>query len=295
MKISRIIPVIIISIALLATSIGAALADDPEVTPSATTVATPAAAGVKYQGLVGTIESISWNSDTPPVIAAITLDTTARGELEVAVNSDTIYKIPGQTEATQAEVITEGKRVAILATEEEGIYTATRVMLISEKANRCQVQHINGVVMSVENGVMTITTDDGETITIDMPNGLKGAVVGNMICAAVRQCEKEKICTGIQTMDQVRERLQTHLADVVSNRVENKIEKNKNIENLNRWLERLQERNQEMLNTALENTNNEQVRAVIQNAIQNANQNMNQNSAGGQPTSNQNSGGGKNH
>jgi len=254
----KIIGVVFISAVLLLSSVGTALADDEDTpTPEPT-----AEAEAEYQGLFGTVGE---GSD-----GILKLVTKAHGELEVLLNDETIYKVPGQKEASK-DNIAVGSRLAILAMEgEDERYIAVRVMVVPDKATR---RHVTGTVVSVEDKTMTITNANGESLTIEIPEGVKGGVVGSFISAAVRQSDKEKpVLVGAQTAEQIRERIRTHLAEVAARKAEKETEKEqkgRDIEHFNTLLERLSERHQEVLNLTLGYVQNERARQAIQQSIGN--------------------------
>ena len=261
---------ILISTALLLSSVGAALADG-DATPTPELInGTEAVANdeedvdAEYQGLVGTVGE---ESDIEG--GNIKLGTKAHGEVDVILSEETIYKVPGQKDAGKDDVV-KGSRVAILATEsDDGQYTAVRVMVIPGKATR---RHVTGVVVSVEDKTMTITNAKGETLTIDIPEGVRGGVVGDFISAAVRQSpDKERsVAIGAQTAEQVRERIQAHLDEVAARkaeRVAEKEQKRKAIERLSNQLEHLGKKHKEVLRNALEKADDERAREAIQQAI----------------------------
>ncbi len=165
------------------------------------------------QGIVGTV-----SADSDIANGVIVLETRNLGEVEVILGDTTVYKVPGQDEAAKDD-IEVGDRLAILAAvDDEGGYTANRVMIVPAVATR---QHVNGVVVSVENKVMTVMNAAGETKTIELPDGVKGGVVGEFISTSVRKASggEKPVATGTQTAAEVQTRLQTQLNAVAGQQV----------------------------------------------------------------------------
>ncbi|MFC1962869.1 hypothetical protein ACFLWB_02600 [Chloroflexota bacterium] len=164
-----------------------------------------AQAAQPYQGIVGTV-----SADSDIANGVIVLETKNLGKVEVILGDSTAYKVPGQDEATKDD-IKVGDRLAILAAVgENGSYTATRVMTVPSVATR---QHVSGVVVSVENRVMTVMNAAGETMTVELPEGVKGGVVGDFISTSVRKSSggEKPVATGTQTAAEVQTRLHTQL------------------------------------------------------------------------------------
>lgn len=163
-----------------------------------------------YQGIVGIVGEESNLTD-----GFIVVETKNLGDVEIFLTENTTYKIPGEDEASKDDV-TAGKRVAVLAVvSDNDTYTAYRVMLIPSKPTR---RHLGGVIVSVEDGIMTIQNAKGETMTVELPEGVKGGVVGEFISAAVRQNtgKANPVAEGIRTTAEIQARLQAHLDKVAS-------------------------------------------------------------------------------
>lgn len=212
--------------------------------------------------------------------------------MEVILTEDTIYMVPGQEEALKDDIEVES-RLAILATlGEDDSYTAVRVMVVPEMATR---QHVNGVIVSIEDKVMTIINAAGEPMTVDLPDGVKGGVVGDFVSIAVRKSSGEgnPEASGLQTAAEVQARIQAHLNEVAGSRAGTQAEiqqRGRDIEQLSEQLEALTVRHREVLEGVLAEAP-EAARESVQNAIGNAEQgierarqaiNQAQGAAGGQ-------------
>lgn len=210
MKKLGIIASVLAGAAMLASSGGSVMAASNVET---TSYAVVAQAEQPYQGIVGTV-----SADSDIANGIVILETKNLGEVEVILDDTTAYKVPGQDEATKDD-IEVGDRLAILAAVgEDGSYTATRVMMVPSVATR---QHVSGVVVSVENKVMTIMNAAGETMTIELPDGVKGGVVGDFVSTSVRKSNggENPVATGTQTAAEVQTRLQTQLNAVAGQQV----------------------------------------------------------------------------
>jgi len=260
---------ILISMALLVSSTGAVLADSGEATPTPEAVAQ---GEQQYQGIIGTVGA---GSDIEGGI--INIETKSLGEVEVHLTEETIYRVPGQEEASKDD-IEVGSRLAILATAgEDDSYIAVRVMVVPGVATR---QHVNGVIVSVEDKVMTITNAAGETMTVELPEGVKGGVVGDFISAAVRKSSGEgnPVASGVQTAADVQARIQTHLNEVAGRRVGTQAEiqqRGRDMAQLSQQLEGLALRHWEVLEGVLAEAP-QAARESIQRAIGNAEQGIEQ-------------------
>ncbi len=280
----RIIGGILISAVLALSSGSAVLADSVEATPPLEAFAQGAQ---EYQGLFGTVGD---GSDIDGGI--IMLETKSLGGVAVLLTEETIYKVPGQEEASKGD-IEIGSRLAILATpnEDDG-YTAVRVMVVPEVATR---QHVNGVIVSIEDKVMTIINAAGETITVELPEGVKGGVIGDFVSSAVRKSTGggNPEASGLQTAAEVQARIQAHLNEVAGRRAQTQAEiqqREQVMTRLSEQFEGLALRHREVLEGVLANAP-EQARESIQSAIGNAEQgierarqalNQAQGAAGGQ-------------
>ena len=195
--------------------------------------------------------------------------------MEVLLDDGTIYKVPGQDEAVKDD-IDVGDRLAILATVgEDGSYTATRVMIVPSVATR---QHINGVVVAVQNRIMTIMNAAGETMTVELPEGAKGGVVGDFISASVRKSSgnENPVASGTQTAAEVQTRLQTQLNAVAGQQVATQTElqtREQTMTRLGEQLEGLALRNKGVLEQVMAKAP-ESAKAGLQAAIGNCEQRM---------------------
>ncbi len=269
MKILKVIISVIVGVAILAVSGGGVMAaSDVETTPYV-----PIAQAVQpYQGIVGTV-----SADSDIENGIVILKTKNVGEVEVLLDNGTVYKVPGQDEATKDDVEV-GERLAILAiVEEDGSYTATRVMIVPKVATR---QHISGVVISVENKVMTVMNAAGETMTIELPEGVKGGVVGEFISTSVRKSSngENPLATGAQTAVEVQTRLQNQLNAVAGQQVATQAEvqtREQIMTKLGEKIEGLVLRNKGVLEQVMAKAP-ESAKAGIQAAIHNCEQRMEQ-------------------
>jgi len=224
------------------------------------------------QGIVGIV-----NADSDISNGVIVLETRNLGKVEVLLVDTTTYKVPGQDEATK-EDIEVGERLAILATVgDDGGYTAARVMMVPSVATR---QHLSGIVVSVENQVMTVINAAGETMTIELPDGVKGGVVGEFISTSVRKSSsgEKPVATDTQTAAEVQTRLQTHLNAIAGQQVATQAEvqtRSQTMTKLGEQIEGLVLRNKGELEQVMAKAP-ESAKAGIQAAIGNCEQSMGQ-------------------
>jgi len=266
MKKLGIIVSVLVGIAMLGVSGGSVMA---AINVDTTPYVAVAQAAQPYQGIVSTVTAIEGD--------VITLETKNLGEVEVLLDDGTVYKVPGQDEATKDD-IEVGDRLAILATVgEDGSYTATRVMTVPSVATR---QHISGVVVSIENKVMTVMNAAGETMTIELPEGVKGGVVGDFISTSVRKSSggENPVATGTQTAAEVQTRLQTQLNAVAGQQVATQAEvqtREQTMAKLGEKIEGLMLQNKGELEKVMAKAP-ESAKAGIQAAIGNCEQRMEQ-------------------
>jgi len=224
---------------------GSALADGDEENVDVT----PAPEAEIYQGMCGTVSGIDIDN------GILILETSNLGEVRVKLGDSTIYRFPGQEDATVAD-IKEGGRLAVLVTvNEEGEYkyTAVRVMIVPSAAIR---KHVSGIVVSVKDRIMTIINASGEEITIKLPEGVKGGEVGEFVVVSVRKSsgKDELIATGVQTAAEVQTRLQNRLNSLASEQTANQVEvqtRQRTMLELQEKLERLVLRHREVLQRVL--------------------------------------------
>jgi hypothetical protein len=261
---------VLAGVAMLGSSGGSVMAaSSVDTTPVQVAVAQ---AEQPYQGIVGTV-----TIDSDIVGGIVILETKNLGEVEVLLADGTIYKVPGQDEATQDD-INVGDRLAILATVgEDGSYIATRVMIVPSVATR---QHINGAVVSVQNRIMTVMDAAGETMTVELPEGVKGGVVGDFISTAVRKSSggANPVASGTQTAAEVQTRLQTQLNAIAGQQVATQAEvqtREQTMTRLGEKLEGLVTRNKVVLEQVMAKAP-ESAKAGIQTAIDNCEQRMGQ-------------------
>ena len=266
MKKLGIITSVLIGVAMLGSSGGSVMAASSVDTTSVQEVA--AQAEQPYQGIVGTV-----TEDSDIANGIVILETRNLGNVEVLLDDGTVYKVPGQDEVIKDD-IDIGDRLAILATVgEDGSYTATRVMIVPNVAAR---QHINGVVVAVQNRIMTIMNAAGETMTVELPEGAKGGVVGDFISASVRKSSgnENPVASGTQTVTEVQTRLQTQLNAVAGQQVATQAElqtREQTMIRLGEQLEGLALRNKGVLEQVMAKAP-ESAKAGIQAAIGNCEQ-----------------------
>jgi hypothetical protein len=133
MKKFGIITSLLIVVAILGSSGGIAMAAEGEDT--APVEEAGAQEERQYQGIVGTV-----TEDSDIANGTILLETKNRGEVEVLLDDDTVYKVPGQDEASRDDIET-GDRLAVLAAVgEDDSYTALRVMIVPGITARAGLQ-----------------------------------------------------------------------------------------------------------------------------------------------------------
>lgn len=155
MKIWKIVGILALVVALSLNSVGSALSS-PALQQEGEKV-----------GLFGTVVVIEGNT--------IKLDT---GK-EIETTADTGFHVPGLDTASLDNVST-GDRLSILALQEaDGSLTALQVVVIpGEPADN---SHIIGVVTDTENGIITITDAQGNSFTLELPQGAPPVDVGGFL------------------------------------------------------------------------------------------------------------------
>ncbi|MFC1873384.1 hypothetical protein ACFLW3_01045 [Chloroflexota bacterium] len=141
-------------------------------------------------------------------------------------------------------------------------------------------QHINGVVVAVQNRIMTVMNAAGETMTVELPEGVKGGVVGDFISASVRKSSggTNPVASGTQTAAEVHTRLQTQLNAVAGQQVATQAEvqtRGQTMTRLGEKLEGLALRNKGVLEQVMAKAP-ESAKAGIQATIGNCEQRMEQ-------------------
>lgn len=193
----------ILSAALLVSSAGAVLASGSETAPAMTATAQ---GEQNYQGIFGTVSEIE--GDT------ITLDSNSLGEVEILLDSETIYKVPGKEDASLEDIVKD-VRLAILATPgaEEGVFTADRIMMVPDGATH---RHMNGVVVATQEKTMTMMNNSGDTFQVNLPEGVQVGAVGDFISVAVQNSAGEGACvaSGLQNATMVQERLMNQISEL---------------------------------------------------------------------------------
>ena len=157
----------------------------------------------EYQGIVGTV-----GAESDITAGVLVIETGNSGSVEVLLGENTTFQAPGQDEVSKDD-IEIGKKVAVLASvNTDGTYAALRVMLVPGTPTR---RHLSGVVVSVKDGVMTMINAAGENLTVELPEGVRGGVVGNFISMAVRNQNGKHIASGVCTAEEIQARLRAHL------------------------------------------------------------------------------------
>lgn len=252
---------IIFSAALMVSSAGAVLASGSEAAPAVTATAQ---VEQTHQGIFGTVTEIDGS--------IITLDSKSLGEgVDVTLDGDTIYKVPGEGEVLQEDFFNkfdideEEIRLAILATNEGGEYTAEQVMLVPHEV---RYGHINGVVVSTQEQTMTVMNNSGETHQINLPEGVQGGEVGELVSVAVQNATGDGpyVGCGLQTASAVQANLMNKLSEMAGEGNMTKTQEQSKVQ-LGEQLEELAERHLQVLNDVLEKAP-EEAKAVIQEQIQ---------------------------
>ena len=208
----------------------------------------------------------------------INLESKSLGDVEVLLDGDTIYKVPGHEEASVDDIV-EGSRLAVLATPEgeEGVYTAVRIMVVPDGATH---RHMNGVVVATQEKTMTMMNNNGETWQVNLPEGVHGGEVGEFVSVAVRNSAGEGTyeASGLQIAAAVQTRLQAQINELAGqgSRTQAEVQnRERAMERLGDLCEGLAERHMQVLNDVLEEAP-EGARAAIQAAIQSVQQAMEQ-------------------
>lgn len=212
------------------------------------------------QGFFGTVKAKTETS--------LTLNT-RQGEVTLALNSSTRFWAPPRKDATLADVPVGG-RVVVLAQRQDSSLGARRVLLLPLKPVRLQV---SGTVSQVEGSTLTLTDQEGNPFTVELPRGLAAQVeVGDVLTLTLLQTPgvEKSIAGGMMRGEEMRQRLQGLADKVKARKAETEEERGKraqDLEKLEALLQRNQERHQAMMEKALEKAS-PQAKAAIERAIE---------------------------
>lgn len=169
--------------------------------------------------IFGTVESIDEDSDGG---AVITLLTKEGDTIEVTVTDETKYGpmrywVHPQEVTTEVEdgklivsaviaEIEEGDRLVVWAVETDGTFTARWVVVIPDRPTHC---HISGVITEVSDNTITVVDGEGNTFTIDLPEGFNGFEVGQFVTLTIDGVSEagHYIAKAVCPFDKLRERL----------------------------------------------------------------------------------------
>ncbi len=158
-------------------------------------------------GLFGTVSTV--------LDGTIILD---GGEI-VATDENTGFLVPGVENANLADIAL-GDRVAVIALEfEDGSLLALEVLLIPEEP--VDNDHVIGVVTGTEDGLVIITDDEGNEITIELPEGATVAI-GDLltVVSSPGKGADKRSAKAIAAIDDVIERLIEDIEDATEEAVE---------------------------------------------------------------------------
>ncbi|MBI4329052.1 MAG: hypothetical protein HY685_04205 [Chloroflexi bacterium] len=195
---------ILLALGLMGTGLGVAYAQGEE-------------EGARRAGLVGIVSSYN------AVTGALGLDVKG-GPKEacsaITVTGDTKVKTPGESAATAvAGTLEAGAKVAVLVERlPDGSCTAIQVVV---KPVAPTSPAVIGTVVSVENGLLTITRPDGTTKTIQLPPGVTPPAVGEVVTAFARpprggERGAPPTLTGLVRAEEVHQRLRAFLQTLAS-------------------------------------------------------------------------------
>ncbi|MCH8088024.1 MAG: hypothetical protein IIC81_09275, partial [Chloroflexi bacterium] len=158
-------------------------------------------------GLFGTVSTV--------LDGTIILD---GGEI-VATDENTRFLVPGVEGAGLGDIAV-GDRLAILAVElEDGSLLALDVLSTPEEP--VDNDHVIGVVTGTEDGLITITDDEGNEITIELPEGATAAI-GDLltVVSSPGKGADKRSAKAIAAIDDVIERLVDNIEDATEEAVE---------------------------------------------------------------------------
>ncbi len=132
--------------------------------------------------------------------------------LAVATNSDvTTVIVPSNDvftgEITSIEDITEGDRVVgSIHIADDGVTTADKLLIVPD-LTKSVTRHILGVILEIQDGVIVVQDRDGNTISIDVPEGIEIPEVGTVV-TAVAQLDRATGRLEAQAFDRVEDAVQ---------------------------------------------------------------------------------------
>ena len=124
----------------------------------------------------------------------------------VATDENTLFLVPGMGNASLAN-IDQGDRLAIVAVEiDDGSLLALDVLVVPDEP--VSNTHIIGVVTDTENGVITLTDNQGTAYTLELPEG-EVAKVGDSLTVVSSEDEEtgELVAKDVATINDVIDRL----------------------------------------------------------------------------------------
>jgi len=178
---------------------------------------------------------------------------------EVETTADTGFHVPG-LDTAGLENISVGDRLSILALQEaDGSLTALQVVVIpGEPANN---SHIIGVVTDTENGIITITDAQGNSFTLELPQGAPPVDVGGFLTVVSSRGETGQLSPrAVERIEDVIDRLLEDIDRAVGRAVDHirsLVESNTDhqlagLENALQRAQRANERAYQALETALQ-------------------------------------------
>lgn len=195
MKIWKIVGILALVMALSLSSVGSAFAS-PALQEEGEKV-----------GLFGVLVSIEDD--------VVTINTN-KGPVEIVITEETDIFVPPNRNATIEDLEADGSvRVAISAVREGELLVATSIMRIPGEP--VVHSHVVGVVVSTEDGTITLEDDQGNTFTLEVPQGVLEAAVGNLLTVVSENIpgQRNPVARGGQPIEQVIERLNRRLDDIV--------------------------------------------------------------------------------
>jgi hypothetical protein len=169
-------------------TMGAALADGPA-----------QHSGAK-QGYFGNVTVKDENS--------FTVNTVAHGEIELAIDQDTHFRMPGESEVGFDD-LELGSRVAILAQADDDTLTAVRVMLVPGTPQR---EHRVLTVIAASGNTVVAQDRLGNQVEVALEGGINGDLVGQVVTfVGERSQQSNRFSANAQVkIGQVIQRLEAH-------------------------------------------------------------------------------------
>ncbi len=171
--------------------------------PMATRVyAAPAAAEGKSLGLFGT------------VLAIVDLAIILNGGEVIATDDQTVFQVPGADGATIAD-IGLGDRLAILAAQDvDGGFLG--IHILATPAEPVRNTHLVGVVTDAQNGVVTLTGDDGNPVTVTLPPGISARIGDFLTVVSARDDDSGELsASDVASVEDVLDRLADKIQSAV--------------------------------------------------------------------------------